>query len=93
VTAKTNPESPAEVLELTHDSETSPEHVMPDLFETTETGKDGILALRSPTVAGLDLDYSPWSGKQILAAAREIAPHFTSEDFDRMIDDLLRHED
>ncbi len=76
--------------------------LVPDLFDAAKTGKvcqirlcgqwvedgDGGLTLRSPQVVALDLDYAPWSGRQILEAARELAPHFTTEDFDRMLREL-----
>jgi hypothetical protein len=84
------------------DVEVVDDDLVPDLFEAAKTGKvcqirlhgqwaedgDGGLTLRSPEVVAVDLDYAPWSGRKILEAARELAPHFTTEDFDRMLRDL-----
>jgi hypothetical protein len=84
------------------DVEVDDEDLVPDLFEAAKTGKacqirlrgqwiedgDGGLTLRYPVVVTLDLDYAPWSGRQILDAARELAPHFTAGDFERMLSEL-----
>ena len=49
---------------------------------------DGTLRLDKPVIVSVDTTFVRWSGSELLADAKEFAALFTSDDFDRMLNDL-----
>ena len=48
----------------------------------------GDLHLTAPHLVEINLDYSPWTGREILKASHELKDVFTAQDFERMLTDL-----